>query len=123
RAFAHVVAAPLEDLVPALGTGPQRLLGREVDHLAGFRRVVFLAEVELQLPVLLFLVVRQREFGRERPARLGAEALQRPDALVTQEGFDLFELEGAARRDLGEGEAARLLAFLADAVVATIGLL
>src|SRR6201999_1442692 len=65
------------------------------------------------------------EFGRERPAGLGAEALERADLLVGEELLDLGRLERAAGRDLGDRElaAVRAVARLALAGVAPVVLL
>src|SRR5207302_1918803 len=110
RFLADVVLAELEDPRAAFGTWAQRLLAAEVDHLAGLGRVGFVAEVEFQLPVLVLVAVLQRDLGRERPARLGAEALQRADLLVAQELLHLVQLESTPGRDLGERETAGVLA-------------
>ena len=94
----------------------------EVDQLAGLRRIGLVAEIEFELPVLVFLAVGQCHLGDEGPARLGAEALEWSDLFVTQELFDLGQLEGAARRDLGERETAGVIARtrFAGAGVATV---
>ena len=89
------------------GRRPGSAAGREVDRLARFAFALgVLAEVELELPVLDLVVVGQLQLGGEGPAGLGAEALQRADLLVAQEGLDLGQLEAAPARDLGDGEAA-----------------
>src|SRR5205085_60571 len=71
------------------------------------------------------VVVRELEFGRERPARLGAEAFERADLLVAQELLDLLGLERTARGDLGDRElaAVRAVALLALAGEAAVVLL
>src|SRR5207237_10125281 len=102
-----VGGAQLVDVPLALGAGAQALLVGEVDRLAGlaFLPRVF-AEVELELPVLDLVVVGELELGGERPAGLGAEALQRADLPGRGEGLDLVELEAATTGYLADREAA-----------------
>ncbi len=87
----------LEHRAAALGAGAQRPLGREVHQLAGFFRLV-VAEVEFELVVLAFLVELDDHLGRERPAGLGAETVERADVPVTQELLDLGDFKGAPGR-------------------------
>ena len=84
-----------------------RGLAAEVDDLAAVG-VLVVAKVELQLPVVAFLVVLDHDLGRERPAGFGAEAVDRADVLVAHQRLGLGHLEGTPGRRLAEREAAGL---------------
>ena len=91
----------------ALGARAHAGLAAEVDrHRLAVGALGVVAEIELQLPVLDLVVAHQLQLGTERPAGLGTKAFQRADLVVTQEGFDLVQLEAAAGRDLGHAETA-----------------
>ena len=83
----------------------ERRLAAEIDDLAALR-VLVVAKVELQLPVVAFLVVLDHDLGGERPAGLGAETVDRADVLVAQQRLGLGHFESAAGRRLAEGKAA-----------------
>ena len=105
--LADIAAAVLHHIAAAGRALAQHMRAGKVGQFAAFG-LVLVAEVELQLPVVQFLVAHQLQLGRERPARLAAEAFQRADALVGQQLFHLWRIEGAAARRLGNGEAAAL---------------
>ncbi len=92
----------LEHAAGALRAGADRLLGREIDCF-GFLPFLGLAEVE---GGLLFVV--EHDVGVEQPAHLVAEAQQRADLAVAQQGFDLVVLELAAGDDLPGAPVAAL---------------
>ncbi|CAM4124350.1 hypothetical protein ACAN107058_22940 [Paracidovorax anthurii] len=87
------------------GARAQGLVGK-FDQLARFLARAVVAEVELQLEVARLFVAHDGHLGGEGPAGLGAEALQRADAALAQQGLGLGGLEGAARGRFGEREAA-----------------
>ena len=111
---ADIVFAMLKHQAAGLGAAlraaAQGLLVAEVGQLtiglAGF----VVAKVEFELVVFGFFVQLQDDFGRERPARFGAKAVQRADLLVAHELLDLDQLEGAPRRSFAKGKAAALFA-------------
>mmetsp|Transcript_3271 Transcript_3271/g.11449 ORF Transcript_3271/g.11449 Transcript_3271/m.11449 type:complete len:1068 (-) Transcript_3271:367-3570(-) len=111
RVLADVVGAVLVDMALALGAGAQALLAGEVHRLAVVLGLLgVFAEVELQLPVVDLGVEHQGQFGREGPAGLGAEALQRADLLGAQELLHLGQLEAAAAGDLADGKTTGVVA-------------
>src|SRR6185436_2504112 len=81
RFLANVVLAKFEHTRATLGAGAQRLLSAEVHDFPGGGWIV-VAEIELQLPILVFVAVLQHDLGRERPAGLGTKAFERADLLV-----------------------------------------
>ncbi|MCY1164211.1 hypothetical protein D9M73_40840 [compost metagenome] len=109
----------LENTGAALGTGAQRLLAAEVHDLAGLA-VLVVAEIKLQLVVFRLFVELDDHLGGERPAGLGAEAVQRAYPFVVQELLDLGRFKGAARRGLAKREAAAIVTAFAGAGVATV---
>src|SRR4029079_13959367 len=108
RTLADIVRSVLEHAAATFRARAERLLAREVDDLPAFCRVAVLTEVELQFPVLLFVVVLEHDLGREGPAGLGAEAVQRAASLVAQQLLDFLHLESAAGWRLAERKAAAL---------------
>jgi len=103
--FADIVFAVLVHRAAALGAGAQRGRVAKVDDLAAFG-VLVVTKVKLELVVLGFFVELDDHFGRERPAGLGSETVQRADLLVAQELFDFGHFKGTAGRRLAKREAA-----------------
>ena len=94
----------------ALRAAAQGLLVAEVGQLAIGLAGFVVAKVEFELVVFGFLVQLQDDFGRERPARFGAKAVQRADFFVAHELLDFGQLKGAPRRRFAKGKAAALFA-------------
>ena len=104
----------------ALGAGTQRDCCTEIDDLAALG-VLIVTKVELELVVLSLFVELDNHLGRERPAGLGTETVQRADFFVAQELLDLGHFKGAAGWRLAEGKTATFAgAGLAAAGVAAV---
>ena len=101
--FADVAHAVLKHASATFGARAERLAAGEIHFRHGAVSIrLVLAEIELGLELR-----RQLHDGREGPAHLAAETLQRPDDALGEQFLDLLRLELPARGDLPQGEVAR----------------
>src|SRR6185436_15820504 len=87
RLFADIGDPVAEHAATALGTRAERFLARKIDGF-GIRLVAVLAEIKLGLEV-----GAQLDDGDERLAHAAAKTLQRADAALGNELFDLGGLQ------------------------------
>ena len=95
----------LVDRAATFTASAKRLLGREVDDLAGFFALFVITKIKLQLVVFSVFIKLDNHLCRERPARFGAETIQRADFSVAQKLLDLGHFKGAPCGRFAEGEA------------------
>jgi hypothetical protein len=85
RVLADVAGAVLVHMALALGAGAQRLLAEKSTGSPSPSPLASSPKSNSSFQLLDLVVAHQLELGGERPARLGAEALQRADLLVAHE--------------------------------------
>ena len=105
----YIVAAVLVHSAAALGAVAQGDCVAELDDFARVCAVV--TKVEFEFPVLVFFAVLECDFGSERPARFGAEAVEWANLFVGQKLFHFSRIKRATAWNFADGEAAACTVF------------